>query len=121
MARVDRIKVLQALARKHEEARRQGKARVKVGYTASYAVHVHEDLMMFHRNGQAKFLEQPLREMTTDGTLRRVVRKTMKATGDLVQSLLMAGLLLQRASQQLVPVRTGNLRASAFTRQVEET
>ena len=33
-----------------------------VGYTAGYAVHVHEDLASLHKPGkQAKFLEEPLR------------------------------------------------------------
>lgn len=109
-----------ALQRKAAEARSQGRPCVIVGYTAAYAVYVHEDLTAFHPNGQAKFLEQPLRQLTTDGSLARVVRETMKKTGSLSQSLLMAGLLLQRASQELCPVDTGNLRASATTRLAEE-
>ena len=35
---------------------------VIVGYTEEYAIFVHENLEAHHNNGQAKFLEQPLRE-----------------------------------------------------------
>lgn len=36
---------------------------VRVGYTASYAIRVHEDLTMRHKKGKiAKFLELPYRE-----------------------------------------------------------
>ena len=34
---------------------------VTVGYTASYAIYVHENLNSFHAIGQAKFLEEPIR------------------------------------------------------------
>jgi hypothetical protein len=42
--------------------RRSAELEVEVGYQASYAVFVHENLEAKHTNGQAKFLEQPLRE-----------------------------------------------------------
>ena len=32
------------------------------GPTADYAFHVHEDMEAFHADGQAKYIEQPLRE-----------------------------------------------------------
>jgi hypothetical protein len=35
---------------------------VTVGYTAAYSVYVHEILTSHHPIGQAKFLEQPVRE-----------------------------------------------------------
>lgn len=37
---------------------------VIVGFTEEYAVYVHENLEAHHPVGQAKFLEQPLRENT---------------------------------------------------------
>ena len=87
---------------------------VKVGYQAEYAVYVHEDLTANHPNGgQAKFLEQPAREMRS--ALAAGVQKDMKVGLTLEQALLRAGLKLQAASQSLVPVDTGNLRAGAFT------
>lgn len=102
------IRKLRNLARRHE------KTSVKVGYTAQYAVYVHENLEANHPNGgQAKFLEQPAREMREE--LGAGVRRDMRAGMTLQQALLRAGLKLQAASQQLVPVDTGALRASAFT------
>lgn len=47
------------------ETDRQGKnPSVIVGYTEEYAIFVHENLEAHHPVGQAKFLEQPLRENT---------------------------------------------------------
>ena len=93
-----------------------GSASVIVGYTANYAIYVHEMVgANFKRPGsQAKFLEQPARELKTE--LTNIIGKTVEKGGTLEQGLMIAGLRLQRASQQVCPVDTGNLRASAFTR-----
>ena len=97
------------------------KPRVVVGYQAPYAVYVHENLEAFHSNGQAKYLETVLREHksavinTFTATYKRVSRNQppMVATR---AGLLAAGLFVQAESQRLVPVRTGFLKRSAFTR-----
>jgi hypothetical protein len=91
-------------------------ASVSVGFTQSYAIYVHENLEAKHTNGQAKFLEQPYREMTDSGELLQIVKDTVRGGGSLEQGLLKAGLALQRAAQLLTPVLTGALRNSAFTR-----
>ncbi len=88
-----------------------------VGYTAVYALWVHEDMEAKHPVGQAKFLEQPAREMSSE--LAAVINDNMRRGRSLDTSLLMAALRLQRESMQLVPVDTGALRASAFSR-IEE-
>ena len=45
------------------EADRQGrKPSITVGFEEEYALFVHENLEAHHNNGQAKFLEQPLKE-----------------------------------------------------------
>ena len=67
-------------------------------------------------NGQAKFLEQPARELSNDGTLADIVTQLMRKGKTLAQGLVAAGLRLQRESQHLVPVEYANLRRSAFTR-----
>lgn len=145
------IKNLQSLVGKLKnlaaKADKEGHATVLVGYTANYALYVHENVEMkwrgFPRNmgirkgedgiaytgyketgrwrglfwgpaGQAKFLEAPARTLT--GVLSDIVAVAMKAKKTMAQALLLAGLRLQRESQQLVPIDTGNLRASAFTR-----
>lgn len=89
---------------------------VLVGYTANYAVYVHEMVgATFQRPGaEAKFLEKPLRENSKKYV--QTVAKTIKAGRPFMNGLILAGLSLQRDSQKLCPVDTGNLRASAFTR-----
>lgn len=87
---------------------------VVVGYTQSYALPVHENLEARHRDGkQAKYLETPARELADElGTIAKTV---YTKTGSLEKGLLAAGLRLQRASQEIVPIDTSALRASAFT------
>ncbi len=111
------LKSLMSKLSLREKAAAVQQPKVIVGYTASYAVRVHEDLEAHHNNGQAKFLEQPARQMTNDGTLGSIIKVAIQGGKTMGQALLMAGLMLQRASQQLCPVLTGNLRNSAFTRQ----
>lgn len=62
---------------------------------------------------QAKFLEQPARELRRE--LSAIIETAVKNGATLEHALFMAGLRLQRESQRLVPVDTGNLKASAFT------
>jgi hypothetical protein len=115
MARVEGLpKVLAALQRRIDAAKKESKVSVVVGFTANYALYVHEDLSARHPTGQAKYLEQPFREMAKD--LAAMVVTGVKKGLTFAQALLIAGLRLQRKSQQLVPVDTGHLRASAFTR-----
>lgn len=93
---------------------KSSKQDVAVGYTANYAVYVHENLEAHHPVGQAKFLEEPFRTMRD-----QLVASIVKAVNEgmpLQTAMLLAGLKLQRASQLLVPVDTGNLKGSAFTR-----
>ncbi len=90
--------------------------RLVVGYEAEYAVWVHERLDVYHENGQAKFLEQPARQFAA--ALGKYVAKRMREGATLDVALLEAGMKLQAESQKLVPVDTGNLRASAFTKVV---
>jgi len=107
-------KVLRALEKLEHESKRKNNGNVIVGYSASYAVHVHEDMNAKHNEGQkAKYLEQPAREI--QGELGTIIKGVVKGGGSVIQGLLVAGLRLQRESQKLVPVDTGNLKASAFT------
>lgn len=89
---------------------------VIVGYTQAYAVYVHENTEANHPNGgQAKFLEQPARELKKE--FGKIIRQAVGKGYTVVQALLLCGLRLQKESQQLVPVDTGALKASAFTKQ----
>jgi hypothetical protein len=81
---------------------------VHVGFTAEYALHVHENLQVKHTNGQAKYLEQPFREM--QGELIGIAATAIKRGVKLTKALLLAGKRLEREAQKLVPVDTGNLK-----------
>jgi hypothetical protein len=87
---------------------------VMVGYTQNYALSVHEDLFAYHSEGQAKYLEEPARRHSRK--IGQMVRAYVEQGMTFEQALTMGGLFLQRESQLLVPVDTGALRASAFTR-----
>lgn len=111
-----KIEGIQSLQQKLKKAKRDAAVQhsVIVGYTAYYAIYVHENVGVEFKVGQAKFLEEPARYQQ-DG-MRRVFNQVLKGGGTVEQALMMAGLYLQRESQLLCPVDTGNLRASAFTR-----
>lgn len=89
---------------------------VDVGYTASYSLPVHEMVgASFKAPGtQAKFLEQPARELQP--RLKDRLKAWLGRGLTLAQALLAIGFRLQRDSQKICPIDTGNLRASAFTR-----
>lgn len=126
------IKSLQKkLKRLENEAREEARhASVSTGYTASYALYVHE-MPMKHKGekrrkkknqgrfwdpqgrAQNKFLETPARQNREE--LGAVVVTVVKTGKKVRWGLLAAARLLQRMSQLLVPVDTGNLKNSAFT------
>ena len=115
-----------ALKRKYNPDGKQKS--VLVGYRANYAIYVHEippSVSLAKRMGgkrtaqhkpgkQWKFLEQPAREMR--GELARIIQRALKNGAKMQDALMLAGLRLQRESQKIVPVDTGNLKGSAFTR-----
>lgn len=88
---------------------------VTVGFTQGYAVFVHENKESAHTVGQAKFLEEPARRLNSSKELARIARKVIQKTGKVHLALLTAGLRIQREAQELTPVDTGALKASAFT------
>lgn len=107
-------KVVAALRNKAAAMRGEESPTVTVGYTASYAIYVHERVDLKFKVGQAKFLEEPARNLAS--TLAQIVKDALKRGVTMSKALLLAGLRLQRESQKLCPVDTGNLRASAYTR-----
>lgn len=146
MAKVEGLnKVVDALRKRAAKAKKDERASVIVGYTAAYALWVHESVGMklkgqprgawklrYSRDkgwrqtskrgfywdpqgqAQAKFLEGPARELAPE--LGRIVAQALLKGLTMSEALLIAGLRLQRESQLLVPVETGALKASAFTR-----
>lgn len=128
MAEVQRLEaVVRAL--RDRAARHAERASVVVGYTAAYALFVHENMEM-KLEGQPrpsglgvywgpegagpKFLEGPARE--NRDVLAEIVKTAIRQGKTEAQALLLAGLRLQRESQLRVPVEFGNLKNSAFTR-----
>lgn len=87
---------------------------VVVGYTQSYAIHVHENKEMHHTVGKAKYLEDPAKKHRKK--IGNIIVFFYKRTGNLLLAMIQGGLFLQRESQQEVPVDTGALKNSAFTR-----
>ena len=89
--------------------------RVSVGYSASYAAFVHENLAAFHpQGGQAKFLETPMRANLAE--MDRIVKVNLANKESLETSLYRAGWYLLNESQPLVPVLTGFLRDSGYVK-----
>lgn len=107
-------KVVAQLQKRAARARQDNKVSVVVGYTAAYALYVHEDRQAYHEVGKAGFLLDPARRLAND--VARIVRDALTRGLTTAQALLLGGLFLQRESQREVPVDTGNLRGSAFTR-----
>jgi CRISPR/Cas system-associated exonuclease Cas4 (RecB family) len=115
MAMVQNVDAVVAFLRDKAAAMdKDGNASVTVGYTQNYALYVHENLMSKHPVGQAKYLEQPFREMKKE--IHGIVAEMLRKRKTMAQALVVAGLRLQRESQLLVPVDTGALKGSAFTR-----
>lgn len=90
---------------------------VIVGYAGvNYALYVHE-IQATHKPGkQWKYLEEPARNLNNNGQLGMVVAQAMRGGIKMETALAIAGLRIQGASQKVVPVKTGNLKGSAFTR-----
>jgi hypothetical protein len=91
---------------------------VVVGYTANYAVYVHERPAKHAPGKQMKFLEQPARQLSNE--LGNIVKTAIEGGSKLLPALYIAGQRLQRESQEIVPIDTGNLKGSAFTAKEDE-
>lgn len=87
----------------------------RVGFTASYAIYVHEDMTARHAAGtRAKFLEEPARGKQHE--MRTIVKESMRRGLTLSQAVHAAALYLIGEAMEIVPVKTGNLRGSWFVR-----
>lgn len=118
MAKIEKLQqVVAALQARAAKAMKASDVSVVVGFTAAYAVYVHENLDAHHPVGQAKFLEEPVRRLGgKGGELSQMIGEDLKKQRTMGQALLRAGLRIQREAQILCPVDAGALRASAFTR-----
>lgn len=127
MAKVENLEKVNRLLREKAEQGEKANVSCIVGYTAKYAIYVHENMEMklkgqprpsglgtYWNPGGPKFLERPARELR--GELVKIIRSIYAATKDMGKALYTAGLRLQRESMQQIPVEYGFLRNSAFTR-----
>ena len=106
-------KIAHNLKQIRENTKRNTPITFAIIFTAVYAVYVHDDLEAIHKTGQAKFLEQPLRQYAKEITRR--VKELLKQKRTLKQAILeIAQWFLENIVKPLVPVDTGNLRDSAI-------
>lgn len=93
-------------------AERGAGADAVVGYSAPYAVFVHEDLEAHHPVGEARFLSRALR---AGAPFRRAfLADALRRGRSLYQAVRDWAYVLKRDSQARCPVNTGALRDSAF-------
>ena len=114
-----KVEGLERLKSKISELRKKSKKEndvgVVVGYSQKYAMAVHEVPSTHKKGKQWKYLITPFRQLGSSGVLGRIVVEEVKKSGSVTAGLLLAGLRVQRDSQQIVPVDTSALKASAFT------
>jgi hypothetical protein len=90
-----------------------GSSAVEVGYSAPYAVYVHENTQCRHPNGgNDHFLTGPVAQMV--GELAVEAQAAISEGASRRDVLLEAGDALLEASRQQVPVDTGFLRDSGY-------
>ncbi len=129
---IDPRKFLKRIGEKKLKAKKESDVSVIVGYETNYALYVHEMTPVTlgkgvprqkpHKGmywdpqgrGQNKFLEQPAREHAK--RVGDIVRQVYEKSGSLFFALWTGGGFIQRMSMKLVPVDTGDLKGSAFTR-----
>lgn len=128
MPKIEGLKRVQAALNK-AAAKHPVRVLVIVGFTANYALFVHEDMemklagqprpggrgMYWDPQGSGpKFLENPAKELA--GELGKIAGNAIAKGATLEQGMLLSGLRLQREAQSRVPVDAGNLKSSAFTK-----
>lgn len=145
--RVERVDLVAEALRKRRKKYPGESVTVIVGYTAGYAVHVHEMKMVnqgkprsgdgsgrdkktgrYKKGSKKGFFWDPqgrgqnkfLEQPFRENYVRlnKLVQEGIVSGLTMKQSLILAGTELQYLSQKLVPVDIGNLKASAFTRAI---
>ena len=114
---IDSSQVDAELRKLYRKSIAEGDSGVIVGFTQTYAVHVHE-INMPHRVGQWKFLQAAY--MNQRPLIGKYVAKVYEKTRSLTKGLIAAGLKIQAVAQKLTPVDTGALKASAYTAKIED-
>lgn len=109
-------KILSVLRGNLAKIQAASKTQTIVGFSAPYALSVHEDEEMIHpHGGQAKFLEEPMKLYRKQMSDR--IKLEMKNGKTLPEAQLIVANILLEEAKKLVPVDTGFLRDSGFVKQ----
>ena len=106
-------KVISTFRQKGRDGRARD-AKMSVGYTAPYALYVHENRGANFKVGRAGFLSDVAREMA--GELARIASRQLRAGATMVQRLTAMGAALLAESKRNCPVDTGYLRSTGYVR-----
>jgi hypothetical protein len=114
MTRIVGVPALMAKFRQLQKEASQANVTVVTGFTQRYVIYVHEMLELKHDPGkQAKFLGSP--SIWLRGVMAAIVVETYLRTRSVLKGLLLAGSKLQVAAQDIAPIDTSAMYASAFT------
>jgi hypothetical protein len=113
---IEGVKELQARLRNlAKESQKHDTSAVSVGYTAPYAIYVHEDLTAHHEPGKkAKFLSGPARRLARE--LGELVAAKKRKGATMLEAHIAAARRLLEESRIEVPVDTSFLQKSWFIR-----
>lgn len=84
-----------------------------IGYTAPYAVYVHEDLTKNHPVGEAKWLENAIH--ANQQNVIDMIYTKLTAGQTMTQACEETGWWLLQLANTMCPVDTGRLKASAYS------
>lgn len=88
-------------------------SRLRIGYSASYAVYVHENLEAAFRVGGPRYLTRPFRRLSR--SMRSLmVRYLQVGKRSLEYAILQTGKWFIRETRAEVPLDTGHLRSTAY-------
>lgn len=88
-------------------------SRLRIGYSASYAVHVHENMEGGFRFGGPRFLSRPFRRLGRE-MRSLMVRYLQVGKRSLEFAILNVGKWFIRETRDEVPMDTGHLRSTAY-------
>src|SRR5690554_3144864 len=105
-------KVVERLQKLKQSSINDGNLDIVVGYAASHATYVHEINKNYNYGKQWKYLETPFKML--QGYFAKVIIQSYTRTGSIRVGLKKSAKALYAESQALVPIDTGELKASGF-------
>ena len=101
---------LSKLQREHMRTIEAASKHAVVSFSMYYAIYVHENLMVHHPIGRAKFLEETIRTKRLEA--QRAISIAFKAGKTLTEALMAGGQLILEHTLPITPIDTGDLRRS---------